>query len=291
MNFLGLELKKCNPDMLDGRLTVYAKIDLEPEELLTIKHPIAQVVHNGLLVAQGNFKEQSNLRDFLKSEMGMSLEDGLEEIIGRLDGLESALDPQKLREKIESMKDFEDLIPTPAKIVPFHSEQEILAQEGDVVFSGHFKQIGNANLTVNAFPIFYQARYREQQINRVQNEIESLISQIERGEAPRQETFASISQDDVDERILKEYIPHMLYSRKKPEQFDAAQEKFRNFMSGYRFPGDVDTIIGIIGHNEELHEAEYKLLELVSRKIKEVISENFIEVDRLKGEIDKLTKE
>ena len=34
------------------------------------------MIHNGLLVAQGNFKDQYNFRDFLKSELGITLEEG-----------------------------------------------------------------------------------------------------------------------------------------------------------------------------------------------------------------------
>src|SRR5271169_6517680 len=121
---LGIEQKKGTQNRLDGRLTVYANIDIDPSDLVSMKHPIASMVHNGLLVAQGNYREQNNLRDFLKSEMGVSLEDGLEEFLDKLGGLESALDPEKLRDRIENIDELEDFIPTPAKIVPFTSEDD-----------------------------------------------------------------------------------------------------------------------------------------------------------------------
>jgi hypothetical protein len=161
-----MEQKKGDSSRLDGRLTVYAAIDIDPAELANTKHPVASLVNNGYLVAQGNFRDQNSLKDFLKSEMGLSLEEGLEQLLDKVDGLEAALDPSKLREKLENMDEIEDFIPTPAKIVSFPSEDEILNQEGDVFFGGTFEKIGNAVLCVNAFPILYQARYREQEIGR-----------------------------------------------------------------------------------------------------------------------------
>ena len=153
---LGIEQKKGNKEHLDGRLTVFAVLDIDPAELMSMKNNIASMVYDKFLVAQGNYRDQNNLRDFLKSEMGISLEEGLEEFLDKLGGLESALDPQKLRDKIENFDEMEDFIPTPAKIVPFHSESEILGQEGDVFFAGTFKNIGNAILSVNNKRVYSQ---------------------------------------------------------------------------------------------------------------------------------------
>lgn len=289
MNMLGVEAKKCDPERLDGRLTVYAMIDVEPSEMMAMNHPIASAVHNGFLVAQGNFRDQSNLRDFLQSEMGLSLEEGLEEIIERLDGLESALDPQKLREKIENMREFEEFIPTPAKIVPFHSEEEILAQEGDVFFVGRFRNIGNANLSVNSFPILYQARYREQQVDRVRSEIEQLISQIEGSAGAPPESYETIP--DVREKLLKEFIPEMLYSRKDEGVFRTAEQKFRKFMRGYQDDVDIDEIIRIISLPEDLAGAHFRLLELYAKKIGEIRAEHFETAQEIQNDILEVRRE
>lgn len=285
---LDVTQKKGDPKNLDGHLTVYAAVDIDPAELAGTSHPVASAISNGLLVANGNFKDQSNLKDFLQSEMGLSLEEGLEEIIERLDGLESALDPQKLKEKIESMKEFEDFIPTPAKIVPFHSEEEVLSQEGDVFFVGSFRNIGNANLSVNAFPILYQARYREQQIRRVKTEIDQLISQIERGQRDSEEEHYSREGADVGEKILKDYIPNMLYSRKDPKLFSTVRERFRSFMRGYRFPQDIDRIVSIIGTGGDLSADSFRLLELYAKKVAGVTREDFGVVESVCREIDRM---
>ncbi len=289
MNMLGIESVRADPDRLDGRLTVYAKIDVDPAEMMAMKHPIASAVHNGMLVAQGNFKDQSNLRDFLQSEMGLSLEEGLEEIIERLDGLESALDPQKLRDKIENMREFEEFIPTPAKIVPFHSEEEILSQEGDVFFVGTFKNIGNANLSVNSFPILYQARYREQQVDRVRGEIEQLIAQIEGNNTTQPES--TLSAEDVREKLLKEFIPEMLDSRKNEKVFRAVEDRFRKFMRGYKEDGDVNDIVRIISLPQELGGSHFRLLELYAKKIGELRAEHFEEANKIQNDIVSVRRE
>ena len=290
---LNIIQKKGDPDHLDGRVTVYAFIDIDPSDLMAMKHPIASMVHNGFLVAQGNFKEQTSLKDFLKSEMGISLDEGLGEgladMLDKMNGIESAIDPQKLKDRLENMGELEDFIPTPAKIVPFHSEQEILSQEGDIFFTGSFKNIGNAVLSVNAVPIIYQARYRELETSKVRNEIELLISQIEKTEASP--SITSTPGERIDEKILKEYIPNMLYCRKEPHTFEGAVQQFRNFMSGYRFKEDIDEIIKIIGEEEELTSKHFRLLELYSKKIAAVKNEDFNAAENYNKEIFTLRSE
>jgi hypothetical protein len=284
---LDIEQKKGSPQRLDGRLTVYAVLDIDPSDLLSMKHPIASMVHNGLLVAQGNFREQSNLRDFLKSEMGVSLEEGLEEFLEKLGGLESALDPEKLKERIENIDEMEDFIPTPAKIVPFSSEQDVLSQEGDVYYAGTFRNVGNAILSVNAWPILYQAWFREQEITKVRHEIERLISQIEKKQVPR-EPFLT-SDTAIEQKLLKEFIPNMLYCRREKKVFDAAEEQFRVFMKEYRFKEDGDAIVSIIASPSELTSKHFKLLELYAKKISKVWEENYLEAEKIQKDISELS--
>jgi hypothetical protein len=289
MSFLQIEQKKGNPDTIDGRLTAYAKVELDISDIMTSKHPIASMVHNGLLVVQGNYKEQNNLRDFLKSEMGVSLEDGLSDFLEKLDGLESALDPDKLREKMDGLGDIQDFIPTPAKIVPFNSEEEILAQDGDVFYTGQFKNIANANLSVNSFPIFYQARFREQQIDGLKHEIETLIAQVENDELP--DSFYSTPGVNIEEKILKEYLPCLLYSRKDRHVFIKAEQKFRNFLNAPQFSGDVDRIVALLSLSEDLAARHYKLLELYAKRIAETRLEHFQQVEELSRRISEIESE
>lgn len=283
---LGLIQKKGDPQRLDGRLTVYAIVDTDPDELMHMKHPVGSMVHNGLLVAQGNYKEQNSLRDFLKSEMGLSLEEGLEQLLDRAEGLEGALDPQKLKEKIEEMGEMEEFIPTPAKIVPFHSEQEILGQEGDVFFTGVFKSAGNAVLSVNSLPILYQARYREQQVHQVRAEIDALIAQIEQSE-PAGDHFDN-PQLDIESALLKNYLPTMLYSRHDAADFEAAEQQFRTFMSGYPRSEDVDSMVELIKGTHDLSASHHTLLELYVKKLVAVHHRDSAAVEVLRKQIDSI---
>ena len=288
---LNVDQKKGNQFNLDGKVTVYAQIDIDPADLIAMKHPIASMIHNGLLVAQGNFKEQSSLRDFLKSEMGVSLDEGLEEglsqLLDKMNGIESALDPHKLKDRLENMGEFEEFIPTPAKIVPFHSEQEILDEQGDVFFTGIFKNIGNAVLSVNALPILYQARFREQELQKVRNEIEHLITQIEQNETPNSQTILTPGVN-TEEKLLKEFIPNMLYWRKEEDSFHSAEIQFRTFMKGYQFTEDMEAVIRIIGSKGELGPGQYKLLELYSKKIASIKNEDFSAAESYSKEIQQL---
>jgi hypothetical protein len=287
---LNIQQKKGDPQNPDGRITVYATIDIDPADLATMKHSLASMVHNGFLVAQGNFKDQYNFRDFLQSELGISLEQGFEEgfaeLIERMDGIESTLDPQKLKERLENMNDLEDFIPTPAKIVPFHSEIEICAQDGDVFFVGAFKNIGNAVLAVQALPMLYQARYREHEGRHIRSEIESIIAQIERSDTPRVER--SKPSASTEEKLLREFIPKMLYSRKEPLAFNAAANEFRSFLKKYRFQEDLETVVSLIRGSGELSEKENRLLELYARKISCVEKEDFKTAEDVSREIQRL---
>lgn len=283
MGLLEIEQKKGKPDYIDGRLTVFAIVDIDPSEFASSNHPILSMVHNSLLVAQGNYKDQSSLKDFLQSELGESLEEGLEAFLEKFDGLESALDPQKLKEKMKSLDDLKDFIPTPAKIVPFHSEEEIIKQEGDVFYVGKFKNMANANLSINSFPILYQARYREQEIDMIRSEIDQLISQVETSEVPN-EHYTS-SGVDIESNIVKDYIPNLLYSRRDKDTFKRDSQKLKDFLRGYKFPDDINKMITLIKEPEKLSPLHYKLLELYAKKISEVSKENFAEVDRVGKEI------
>lgn len=293
---LHIEYKKGDPNRLDGRVTVYAKIDVDPSDLIGMKNPIVEMVHNSLLVAQGNYREQFSFKDFLKSEIGLTqdenIDDRLADMIDRMGGIESALDPQKLKDRLENMGDFEELIPTPARIVPFHSETEILNQEGDVFFVGTFKNISNAVLSINAVPIVYQARFREQEMQQVRNEIESLITQIEQTAVPAPEAAqkpqGGSEHLEMEARIMKEFIPNMIYSRKEKHQFDESAMQLRMFLSGYRFKDDIDSIVSLIADNDHLGERENKLLELYAKKIAAVNREDFSTADKCSTSIQLL---
>jgi len=149
------------------------------------------------------------------------------------------------------------------------------------------KNIGNAVLSVNAVPIVYQARFREQQMQHVRNEIETLIAQIEQGGSALQPSDVAADLN-VEARLLKEFIPNMLYCRKEKAQFTTAQQQLRTFLRGYRFPDDIEAIINLISMNETFHDHEDKLLELYAKKIAAVAKEDFSAADKHSASIQQL---
>jgi hypothetical protein len=286
---LNVQQVKGNPEVLDGRVTVYAQVDIDPADFVASKHPAVSMVHNGMLVAQGNYRDQYSLRDFLRSEMGVSLEEGIEQLLSRVDGLESALDPEKLKEKMQEMEGMEELMPTPAKIVMFHSEDEIRGQDGDVYYAGEFRSVANAMLAVQALPMIYQSRYREQVMDNVRQEIDRMVGQVERSELPA--ATCETPGVNVAERLIKEYIPNMLYARKEPKGFQAAERQFRAFMRGYRFDDDIRAVVDILRDPQELNNRHLRLLELYARKMAAVQSGDTDQTARMQRALENLTRD
>ena len=139
-------------------------------------------------------------------------------------------------------------------------------------------------------PILYQARYREQEAHKILNEIELLISQIERNESTVSPSVMTPG-IDIEQKLLKEFIPNMLYCIKEPSQFKEAEEQFRDFMRGYRFKEDVDAIVTLIGSKEQLGAQDYRLLELYAKKIAAVKKEDFSAAEVYSKEIQSLRSE
>jgi hypothetical protein len=162
--------------------------------------------------------------------------------------------------------------------------------EGDVFFAGTFKTIGNAVLAVQALPMLYQARYREQEAGRIKNEIESLISQIERSDtaAPAPVAARPSPKLSTEDRLLREVIPNLLYHRRDPAEFKRTADEFRAAMKKYRFREDIDAIIALIAGPPEPADKENRLLELYARKIASVEKEDFSAVDTITREIARL---
>jgi hypothetical protein len=141
-------------------------------------------------------------------------------------------------------------------------------------------------LGVNAVPIIYQALFREQQSQSLQNEIESLISQIESNDCAAGQNIGEPGVNP-EEELLKVYIPAMLYQRVDPAGLMGAQKQFRNFMRSYRFNDDVEAVVGLISKDKEPGAAEFKLLELYAKKIALVQAEDFAAVESVRKEIER----
>lgn len=281
-NFLSIDQKKGNPDNPHGKMTVYARVIVDVEKISSDNgNQLSEIIRNGFLAAQGNYRDQNNLRDFLKQELGTSFDDeeGIKKFVEGLGGIEGALDPDKFKEKLEELEELEEFIPTPAKMVHFSSEEQILNEEGDVFFLGTFENSANANLAVNAATILYQAKYRETQILSVRSEVDSLITQLdvpEENEAPvaSDELELDLAAVDLETALLKKFIPELIHGGVAKKLRVDAENHLKEYLAWYNHIEDVDRLIDLT-QQDKLNEKRSSLIELYVKKISALKNEDF----------------
>lgn len=295
MDFSGLhaEMKKGDPERLRGRLVAYVRVDVpdEPRNPGEEASPLEGLVRNGILAVQANYVDQRNIRDFFKKEFGISLEKGIEEVIEQAretGGLEGALDPEAVKERLDSMKNA-DFIPIPAKVAFFQDEQEMLTQDADVYCLGNFTVLSHAHLCVNSFPILYQAYYREQQHRTVEKEITALLRTIE---SPQQ-TVAPEEQVQVPENwkqyLLTVLIPRMIYTRDPGgEEHDKSVAEFRSFMGTFGYPEDAESVLSLIEGASDFNPPTLRKLELLVSKVEALQQEDYEKLESIKRELSGL---
>lgn len=279
-----VEFLKGDPSRLDGRLTAITRFTGEMIE----DSPVHSMVNAGLLCVQGNYRDQRTMADFFRVELGLTMEKGIEEIIEQAQhagGLEGALDPEAVRERLKSMGRSE-FLPIPAKIVAFDSLESAMETEGDVVFLGDFEDIQFANMAVNAFPMLYQSRYREQERRDMRQGIEQWLSRIEEtppaaSSVPNLETF----EGDIEDHLLKDLLPGMFYAPGETPESHAAELRFRAFMAPCLVPDDVETMIELVPAIRRGDMAALHRLELLVRKAAALQREDFKTLERIRQEL------
>lgn len=293
MDFSALraEQKKGDPQHLRGRLIAYVRYERsedDPRSPGEEVSPLESLVTNGFLAVSANYVDQRNIRDFFRKEFGISLEKGIEEVIDQAretGGLEGALDPEAVKERLDSMKNA-DFIPIPAKVAHFSSEADILDQDADVFYLGSFTVLPHAHLCVNSFPILYQAYYREQEHRAVERDIAALLRTIE---APRAEEASVPIPEDWKQHLLTVLIPRMIYTRGEggPEHEKSVTE-FRNFMAHFGYPEDAETVLALIQKTEEFNAPVLRKIELMVSKVEALQSEDYERLEEIKRELGTL---
>jgi hypothetical protein len=288
MDFGGfhIECKRGEPGRLRGKLIAYVRVegrdsDRDPGEAAS---PLEGLVRNGILAVQANFVDQRNIRDFFKKEFGISLEKGIQEVIEQAretGGLEGALDPEAVKERLESMKNA-DFIPIPAKVAFFSSEEEMLAQDADIYYLGDFTVLSHAHLCVNSFPILYQAYYREQEHRQVEKEITALLLNIE---TPKSDASAFLP-GEWKEHLLKKLIPSMIYTRGREPEHGREVEAFRSFMGEFGFPEDAESILELIRSASSFGPPVLRKLELLVSKVEALQNEDYERIEAIKKELE-----
>lgn len=277
-----VEFLKGDPERLDGRLTAIARVKGE----IPADGQAQAMVRGGLLCVQGNYRDQRTMADFFRVELGLTMEKGIEEIIEQAQqagGLESALDPDAVRERLKSMGRSE-FLPIPARIVGFESLHDAMESEGDVVLLGEFEDIQFANMAVNAFPMLYQSRYREQERREMRQNVEQLLARIEEpveAEPPTLETF----EGDIESHLLKDLLPGMFYAPGETPEAHAAELRFRAFMAPCLVPGDVEAMVALVPAIRRGDMAALHRLELLVRKAAALQREDFRSLEKIRLEL------
>ena len=304
-SFLTVEQKRGVVEKPIGLMTVYARVSSDAAAL-NENNPLAAIVQNGLLVAQGNYRDQRSLRDFLQQELGTSLDDeeGIKAFVENLGGIEGALDPEKFQEKLAQIEDMEEFIPTPAKMSSFESEEAILNEEGDIFFAGTFENSANANLAINAIAILYQARFRETQIDSLRGEIDGMILQLEPSEetpssptseqpieiklAPRKTTTENLSAQEILHESLTRYIPPLIATQATLDSFSQESSALQQFLSLYSHSEDIDQIIERAKRAPQ-SAVDSQVIELLLKKISFILCEEFDKVPEVVQQLTQLS--
>jgi hypothetical protein len=294
MDFSALraEQKKGDPGHLRGRLIAYVRYERPADEAPAPgdeASPLEVLVRNGMLAVTANYVDQRNIRDFFRKEFGISLEKGIEEVIEQAretGGLEGALDPEAVKERLDSMKNA-DFIPIPAKVAHFSSEEEMLAQDADVYYLGEFTVLPHAHLCVNSFPILYQAYYREQEHRTVEKEISALLKTIE---APRAgKAVAGPLPENWKQHLLTVLIPRVIYTRGQGgADHDKSVADFRAFMDDFGFPEDAETVLTLIENTADFNAPTLRKIELMVSKVEALQSEDYERLEEIKRELSGL---
>jgi hypothetical protein len=288
MNTDFFQFLRGSAQRLNGHLLVVAQL----ETPLAEDHPASGMVVGNLVGVEGNYRELHTMADFFRKELGLTMESGIEEVIEQSQnhgGLEAALDPEQVRERLRSMGNSE-FMPIPAKVVPVESLEQAKEFDGDVIFLGVFAEFQFAHMAINAIPLLYQARYREQERQEMRSQIDDMLSVLSSPSPlalPDIPTVATFS-GDLEQHLLRELLPGMFYAPDQSWEYHAAEKRFRAFMAPYLYPNDVEQMMELVprvraGEPQALHR-----LELLVRKSVALQREDFRSLDAVRRELDQL---
>lgn len=280
-----VQFLRGNPAHLDGRLVAIAKVTSP----LSHDHPGKGMVHRGLLSVQGNYRDQHTMAEFFRIEFGLSMESGIEEIIEQArqnGGIEGALDPDQVRERLRNMGDSQYL-PIPAKVIRVPSLESAANMDGDVVYLGEFGDFQFAHMAVNAFPILYQSRYREQERGAIAQQIETMLELLSPPSEPSEPSEPTLEtfQGNIEDHLLRTILPDLLYAAEGSSDAEAALSRFQAFMSPHLYPGDVQRMLDLVPQVRHGDHEALKLLDLLVRKVAAIQREDWKTLETLRREL------
>lgn len=295
---LGIEQKKGNDDHLCGRMIAYAKILPSPDAQNAT--PFDDLVKNGLLALEGDFRETSmfpetrNIGKSVDSKLNNLLESMQEEGIELPDNV----DIDSLRNRLHELSNME-VIPIPARIGNFASEEDIMKENADVYYIGEYIGLNQAHFCLTTLPIYYQARYREQAKAAEINLLNEMLSQFESGAMMDNDDIQKDTDElfpagltlntfvgDLDNLLNVRVIPFLL-ACENDSDYETQIALFYNFMKDYPQQEDITRVDHAIRELRKRgdNQSARKLLELSCKKINSIYSEDTKTAEKLEAEI------
>lgn len=329
-NFLGIEQQKGQPNLLSGKLVAYALVNETPKESPEGGLPLHDIIQNGILAVVGDYTEEKSLKEFiknLKAKKPINTEEAQEEsheiaeLLNDLtdDDFDQDMSEEQILGKLEEMTHVE-VIPVPARIEHFASVEELLEQDADIFFLGHFANPYNAQLSTTTFPIMYQSAYKEQESKKLDAEIDGILSDVEQS-APEvslepfkeldkqasenqrhlspedqnaliqevRQTFIQSSYEkfdgDLSTFLRDKFIPYSVYYS---EFSEAEFSIFRRFMDEYPFSEDLDRLENILSLEIDLQEPHQREIELLCEKFAALKAEAFEKLEGIQTELNQI---
>lgn len=297
---LGIQQKKGDAQVLCGKLIAYARI-LPSTDNDGAPTPFQEMVRNGLLVVEGDFRANNTFKQFLRKELGRDFDQNIAGLIERIKDeggeIPEGLDVDAIRERVNELSNME-VIPIPAKITHHESEEEILKAEGDIYYIGEFQGVGQAHFCLTSLPIYYQAKYREQEKINEQRYLGEILSQIETQkvidtaeikdaselfpEGATLNSFIGNLQEVLDTRVIPFFM-----AQESTDDFECAWSLFATFMQPYQHKADIENLKDAIV-NLRANQADAtarRRLELYCNKISAVYHENFRKIPEIMQEL------
>ncbi|MCQ2122265.1 MAG: hypothetical protein MJY78_10625 [Fibrobacter sp.] len=299
---LGITQKKGTDDHLCGKMIAYAKILPSPSGEGS-ETPFDEMIKNGLLVLEGDFRKAPAQPN--KRKLDNAVDEKLNSLISSMEeqGLDipENLDIDALRDRLHELNSME-VIPIPARIGSFASEEEILGQDADVYYVGEFIGVNQAHFCLTTLPIFYQAKYREQVKAKEMAILSDVLSQFESGDFMDTEDIqketeglfpdgASINTfvGDLSKLLNVRVIPFLLACEKESD-YETQIGLFYNFMKSYPQQIDVTRIDHALRELRKQSDSikARQLLELSCKKISAIYNENAKLAEEIEQEISTL---
>jgi len=275
-----LPLIKGNSQLLNGRLLAFARVGSEGNS------DLQSMVHHGLLAVQGNYRDQRTLEEFFKLEFGLSLERGFEQVFeqNHTEATSDAnLDPEQVRERFRSMRDAVSNMPIPAKHVVLESPEKALEFDGDVVDLGQFDDVVYAHMAVNAFPILYQAYFRQQEHQELQLHIERILEASPQNREP-------VFTGDVETQLLQVLLPTILYAPEGGKEAQEATVQLRALLAPHLTARDTEEVMALVARVRN-GDAQAKLrLDLLLRRTAALHREDIKSLEAIRLELELLDR-